>query len=440
MKKHLPWITILVASIAIHFAFFGHPKEVVFDEVWYGRHVNDYLKGTFHFDGHPPLGRMTIAGFASLFDYDPSFGFQNIGEEFPNNKYLVLRFLPSLAGALLPVIIFLLLTELGMSKFAALAGGLLVAFENALLVQSRFLLMDSFLLLYGFTSLLFYARYRKRGGNVNLFLTGIFASFAFSVKWVGLSFVVLPMLVESFVLLRERTWKKYFRSFTALTVVPIVVYFLVITAYSSLLNNSGTGDAFMSPQYQKTLKGNSYETNEDIQPSNIFQKFTELNVQMYKVNQNLTATHPYSSKWYTWPLLQRPIYYWNGDGAPISRIYLMGNPIIWWASTFGILYFLINSFTVKNKFFWLVSGAYLLNMLPFVGIDRAMFLYHYFTGLIIAIIALMYFIDSLKNHKRIFAGLLIASFAAFLFFAPLSYGLPLSDKAYNARVWINSWR
>ena len=161
---------------------------------------------------------------------------------------------------------------------------------------------------------------------------------------------------------------------------------------------------------------------------------------MYKVNQNLTATHLYSSKWYTWPLLQRPIYYWNGDGAPISRIYLMGNPIIWWASTFGILYFLINSFTVKNKFFWLVSGAYLLNMLPFVGIDRAMFLYHYFTGLIIAIIALMYFIDSLKNHKRIFAGLLIASFAAFLFFAPLSYGLPLSDKAYNARVWINSWR
>ena len=37
-------------------------------------------------------------------------------------------------------------------------------------------------------------------------------------------------------------------------------------------------------------------------------------------------------------------------------------------------------------------------------------------------------------------GLAIASVAGFIYFAPLTYGLPLSPKAYDARVWLRNWR
>ena len=78
-------------------------------------------------------------------------------------------------------------------------------------------------------------------------------------------------------------------------------------------------------------------------------------------------------------------------------------------------------------------------MASFIGIKRALFLYHYMAGLVFAIIALVYLIDQTKNKKRIFIILLAVSFATFVFFVPLTYGLPLSEKAYHLRTWLSSW-
>ena len=119
---------ILVLSIATHFAFFGLPDETVFDEVHFGKFVSGYYTGEYYFDIHPPLGKLMIAGFAKLFNFKPEFNFAEIGEKFPDKKYLALRFLPVLAGTLIPIIIFLLILELGISPIAALAGGLFIIF------------------------------------------------------------------------------------------------------------------------------------------------------------------------------------------------------------------------------------------------------------------------------------------------------------------------
>ena len=69
-----------------------------------------------------------------------------------------------------------------------------------------------------------------------------------------------------------------------------------------------------------------------------------------------------------------------------------------------------------------------------------MFLYHYLTGLIFAILILVYLIEKQEHARKIFIGLAVASVAAFIYFAPLSYGLPLSPESYNTRVWLQSWR
>ena len=454
------YIAILLgSSIFIHFLFFGRPNQVVFDEVWYGRHVNDYINGTFHFDGHPPLGRMTIGGFAKVMGYEPVNSFTNISEKFPDEQYLILRFLPTLAGAVLPIIVYLIIRELGMTSLAAFIGAVLIVLENSLVAQSRLLLMDSSLILYEFTSLLFYLRYRNRKKIYLLFLTGIFAGLAFAVKWVGLSFVALPILFESLGILSDIKRRgisvlkssKVYLTFMALVITPFIVYFSAVTAYSLILHKSGTGDAFMTAGYQKTLQGNSYQNNPDIKTPSMFSKFTELNRQMYAVNQALTASHPYASRWYTWPLMLRPIYYWVEGNA---RIYLIGNPVIWWSSTIAVIYGLwivVHRLWLKLRRYAvppsLLSGnlsilltGYALNMLPFMGVKRVMFLYHYFAAYIFAVLMLVWLISQQKNSKQIFGALLVVSAIAFIFFAPLTYGLDLSPKAYELRVWFSSWR
>jgi len=420
-------LILLLVSIATHFAFFGHPNQTVFDEVHFGKFISGYYTHEYYFDIHPPLGKLMIAGFAKLFNFKPEFSFTQIGEKFPDNKYLALRFLPSLAGALLPVVIFLLALQLKFTPRAAFMAGFLVAIENALLVQTHYILMDGFLLLFGFLTLLFYFRR-------NFLWMAVFGGLTMSIKWTGLTFLALPFLIETLHIYKQKEFKKVFKLPIYFLVIPLVLYFSVFAVHFSLLTKPGSGDAFMKPTFHQ---------------DNIVTKFFQLNTEMYRANQRLTATHPYGSSWYSWPFMTRPIFYWVYEN---SRIYLLGNPIIWWASTVAVILLLLRSieqgarsiknkksmFTVPCSLF--LFGGYFLNLLPFIGIKRVMFLYHYLTALIFAILILVYLIEKQKHARKIFIGLAITSVAAFIYFAPLSYGLPLSPKSYESRVWFSSWR
>ena len=158
-KKLIFWL--LVLSAITHFAFFGHPNQTVFDEVHFGKFISGYFTGQYFFDIHPPLGKLLLSGVGYITGFQPGFSFANIGETFPNQQSLWLRLLPVLAGTLLPLIIFLLALELGFSSRASFLAGFFIVFENALNAQSRFILLDSFLLLFGFSALLFYFKYRR---------------------------------------------------------------------------------------------------------------------------------------------------------------------------------------------------------------------------------------------------------------------------------------
>ena len=114
-KKYLVLI-LLALSLITRFMFFGYPSETVFDEVHFGKFISGYYTREYFFDIHPPAGKLLIAGFAKLFDFQPGFAFADIGNEFPDKQYMILRFLPSLAGALLPLVIYLLLMEMMMMK------------------------------------------------------------------------------------------------------------------------------------------------------------------------------------------------------------------------------------------------------------------------------------------------------------------------------------
>lgn len=446
MSKKWQIIILLSLGLLTHFVFFGHPNETVFDEVHFGKFISGYYTHEYFFDIHPPLGKMAIAGFAKFFDFKPGFAFTDIGNKYPDNQHLILRFLPNLAGALLPIVIYLLLIELGASRLASFSGGLLIVLENALLTQSHYILLDAFLLLFGFLAILFYFKSKNRPFTAVYYqlLFGLFAGLSLSVKWTGLSFLGLPLLIESIVILRNKNFKDIFKTLAVPLTTALIIYSVIFSAHLIILNKSGPGDAFMSQNFQKTLISNKVPVN-DLQNSppgsNLFQKFIELHAEMYKANQRLGAHHPYSSSWYSWPFMTRPIYYWVKDS---QRIYLMGNPIIWWATTVAVILLLLSNLKLKIKRFKFIElfllGGYIVNLLPFIGVKRIMFLYHYFTAYIFAIMILVWLIDQTKNPKKLFGILLVGSIAAFIFFAPLSYGLNLSPKAYELRIWLASWR
>ena len=481
IKKHHLIIILLAVSIASHFAYFGHPNETVFDEVHFGKFISGYFTHEYFFDIHPPLGKLLISGMGAITGFEPGFSFGQIGDKFPDNKYLWLRLLPSIAGTLLPLVLFLLALELGLSRWAAFMLGLLTALENAMIAQSRFILLDSFLLLFGFTALYCYFRWRNlfgKGGPAKspdgdrgasrskwyLLSAGLSAGLAMSVKWTGVSFLAIVVLFELFHLWQDRngTAKRRLHAvILCLIVTPLIVYTATFVVHLGLLSKTGPGDAFMTPQFKKTLTNSLDSTDPAIKPLNTFQKVIELNSEMYRANAGLTAGHPYASKWYTWPFMQRPIYYWyqsNALGDPgnpaigqqlipkESRIYFMGNPLIWWLSTLAIVYLILDQvgeFWRKRKLQLLptlIILGYIINMLPFVGISRAMFLYHYLIGYIFALSALVYLVSGFKHAKKAFAFLLLLSIAGFLFFTPLTYGLPMSAKTYELRNWLSSWK
>ncbi len=161
LKKILPFIVLLILAFLTHFLFLSYPAEVVFDEVHFGKFVSAYFNHQYYFDIHPPLGKLMIAGVANIFGYKGNFDFSQIGEAFNARSLFILRFLPAFFGSLFVILIYGIILSLGFSKKAAFLGGFLVLFDNSFLVQSKFILVDIFLLFFGFASIYFFVLAEK---------------------------------------------------------------------------------------------------------------------------------------------------------------------------------------------------------------------------------------------------------------------------------------
>jgi dolichyl-phosphate-mannose-protein mannosyltransferase len=439
-----PLILVLV-SACTHFIYFGFPAAVVFDEVYFAAFVGDYSSGSYYFDIHPPLGKLLVHFFGELMGTTYGVDVSAIGNSLPWGIVL-LRLLPTIAGFLLPLVIYYICRYLNFSKLTSFTAGMLIILENSLLVQSRFLLLDSTMLLFGFSAILLYLIYIKKGEKWKLILLGsaLLCAGAFSIKWTGLAYPLLIVIAE---IVRRKNILHTLKFISAYAILGCAIYFSVFAIHFAYLTRTGPGDAFMSDRFQKTLEGNAHENDPALVPKKFFGKAIELNVRMFESNQTLTATHPYSSRWYTWPVLIRPVFYWEGarEGDTKRYIYLLGNPFVYLLGTFSILLLLsqiIFNTNREKRMLFIVTG-FLVNFLPFIFIGRVMFIYHYEAALVFSIIAICYLLETaIPEYKKIKAVsvVLFLALILFLFFSPLTYGFPLTDAALHARMWLPTWR
>src|SRR3990167_5484716 len=148
IKKSWQFLLLAVLSFTFHLSFLSHPSQVVFDEVHFGKFVAAYSTGQYYFDIHPPLGKLMIAGLVKLTGVNPVFDFSQIGENLPTNTLFAMRFLPAFFGALFVLAFSWLAWLISRNKTVALIAGFLMLLDNAVLAQSKFILVDIFLIFF----------------------------------------------------------------------------------------------------------------------------------------------------------------------------------------------------------------------------------------------------------------------------------------------------
>jgi len=204
--------------------------------------------------------------------------FDNIGDSYIVNRvpYVAYRSLPALMGSLTVPTVFWIMWESGYSLPACIASTGLVLFDNAHIGQTRLILLDATLIFFMALSILCYVRFYKlrhdpfsRKWWKWLLLTGVCLSCVISTKYVGaFTFfsIGVPVLFDLWDLLDHKrrqgalTLPEFGRHFSArvtgLVIVPFLLYLFWFQVHFTILNRSGPGDDFMSPEFQETLSDN----------------------------------------------------------------------------------------------------------------------------------------------------------------------------------------
>ncbi|KAL7935352.1 glycosyltransferase [Trichoderma chlorosporum] len=275
------WISLtLVTILGFVTRFWGisHPDEVVFDEVHFGKFASYYLERTYFFDVHPPFAKLLFAFVGWLVGYDGHFHFENIGDSYVANKvpYVAFRALPAFLGALTVSVTYLIMWESGYSVPACLVATGLILLDNAHIGQTRLILLDATLVLAMACSLLFYIKFYKmrhqpfsRKWWKWLVLTGFALSCDISTKYVGLfAFVTIgsAVIIDLWELLDIKrpggaiSLPQFGKHFAAraigLIILPFMFYLFWFQVHFAVLNRSGPGDDFMTPEFQETLSDN----------------------------------------------------------------------------------------------------------------------------------------------------------------------------------------
>lgn len=238
-------------------------------------------------DVHPPLAKLLLTLMAFIGGFQGgSFDFKDIGREYgPENvPYVVMRLLPATLGLALIPLAYLTLRALQTRPSTALLGALFVMFENGLITQSRFILLDSPLIFFTALTIFFWTGFsnenevqRDRHGKTGPFsrrwwvwltLTGLALGAVVSCKWVGLFTIATIGILTIFQLwallgdLRvpiPLLAKHFAARAICLIAVPMAFYMLIFAVHFQILSNSGEGDGFMSSEFQHTLKGHGME-------------------------------------------------------------------------------------------------------------------------------------------------------------------------------------
>ncbi|VVC33926.1 MIR motif,Protein O-mannosyl-transferase, C-terminal four TM domain,Glycosyl transferase family 39/83 [Cinara cedri] len=213
----------------------------------------------------------------------------------------------------------------------------------------------------------------------------------------------------------------------------------------------------------------------EVYSPNFFARFIESHAVMFQGNSGLKPKEgEITSRPWQWPINYKGQFF-SGNNY---KIYLLGNPVIWWANlAIMILYNLIsickatydkrrNNQNVTNQDSkqkllttcnWLFIG-WCLHYLPFYAMGRVLYYHHYFPAFLYSSmltgVTMTYILETIKTSKPnllqktvydVLIGIIYSSVIySFYLYSPLAYGMagPISTEKnstmYGLR-WLDSW-
>jgi dolichyl-phosphate-mannose-protein mannosyltransferase len=183
-----------------------------------------------------------------------------------------MRAVPAVLGVATIPVAYLTMRALDCRATTALLASLFVLFENALITQSRHILLDSPLVFFtaltaflwtGFCNEDRHEPFTRRWWTW-LVLSGLSLGAVVSCKWVGLFTIAtigLSTLYQLWNLLGDLRVppklfiKHFWTRALCLIVIPMLFYMSMFQIHFLILENSGDGDGFMSSEFQHTLGG-----------------------------------------------------------------------------------------------------------------------------------------------------------------------------------------
>jgi len=406
----------------------NYMNSTYFDEVYHARTAYEMIHGIRIYENtHPPLGKAIIAVGIELFGMTP-FGW---------------RFSGTLFGVLLVPLMYLFAYRMfGRRKWAIFAAFLMM-FDFMRYSQSRIATIDTYVTF--FIILMYYYMYKYyrmsfydtplRKTFVPLFFSGLFMGVGIACKWpgvyagAGLGVIFFHILYKRYMEYRYAAYhtdntEKYDRFFKlasqtclfcvfAFVILPLCIYGLSYITYFRAPNFNGLADII------------------------------ENQMGMFSYHSELEGDHPYSSTWWQWPFMIRPVFYYTktifGLKAGISTF---GNPAIWWLGIVAFFVVFNSGFVKNNKNARFLIIGYFAQYLPWALIMRTTYLYHYFPSVpfVILMIAFMFrrYIDPKFKEITILYPIIVLTL--FVVFYAVLTGVPVPMWYIELLRWLPGWQ
>ena len=434
----------------------SYMNSMYFDEIYHARTGYEHANALYTYETtHPPLGKVFMSWCIRLMGMTP----------------FAWRFAGALTGVLMLPALYLLARQLmGKTRWAFLCT-FLFATDCMHFTQTRIATIDSFPVLFIILMFLCMARWTRMSFYhtklwrtlVPLALSGMFMGLAIASKWIGCySAVGLAVLffARFYSLWRQSRYAAAHRrehpAFAhaadcfarngAITIAACCVFFVavpvVIYCLSYIPYLSAYGEVTFS---LKTLE-----------------RILDAQVYMFEYHKNLVAEHYFASPWYEWPLIIKPMWYYQADfkGAGMaSSILSFGNPAVWWTGLAGIL-FVFGYSLYRNalpalrivrgrddetdRAMPVIAVGFLSAYLPWVLVSRLTFIYHYFASVPFIILAtaqgLRYLERKAPRATHVLMGVLCAAaLALFVAYYPLASGIEVPRAWCDAVSVFDNW-
>ncbi|MHB8064824.1 MAG: phospholipid carrier-dependent glycosyltransferase [Ruminiclostridium sp.] len=398
-----------------------------FDEVFYPRTALDFINKINPFERtHPPLGKYFVMIGMLIFGVNP-FGWRIIG---------------TLFGVAMIPLMYLFGLKIFKKRFYAFCTAFLMMFDFMHFVQTRISTIDVYvtffvILMYYYIYDYFIKRSYKLGYKkslVPLFLCGLTFGIGAATKWIAMYAAVgifLIFVIAYYTAYRKsglssdlfnKFWSKYFVK-TALAcilfflIIPGVIYF---ASYTSIMQVPGNG----------------------------VKEFFNNQAHMYNFHNELNIKHSYSSPWWAWPIMAKPIWFYGSKALAAesltSSIICMGNPLIWWFSIPALITGIILVIKRRDKYMIVPIFGALFQYIPWMVVRRMAFIYHYFSVMPFLIIIMVYLLKIFSEYggrsaKRVVYLYLILTALLFIIFYPILTGMVIPRWYATILQWFPGW-